>query len=143
MAPSVIYEFFLCFFSNFFASIVLQKNPLQKIIFSIFISLFLFPFFRLLFSPDVLPRRSDGRGQDTSPRELSESSGGNGHQDLKRRSLAEPRGSNGLALFQFLLSLIAPCLCPFRHVLVQMLTCVSARSVVLWKLSPSHHGWPP
>ena len=38
------------------------------------------------FSPHVLSRRSDGRGQNTSSREMSEGSGGNGHQVLKSRS---------------------------------------------------------
>ena len=48
---------------------------------------FYFHFSSPFFSPYVLPRRSDGRGQDTSPREMSEGNGGNGHQDLKRKSL--------------------------------------------------------
>ena len=87
LTPPVIYEFFLCF-SDFFASIVLQKKSIAEYhFFSLFISLFYFHFFFSCFSPDVLPRRSDGRGQDTSPREMSESSCGTGHQSLKRRSL--------------------------------------------------------
>ena len=51
--------------------------------------LFSFPCFYYLvscpfFAPYVLPRRSDGRGQNTSSREMSESSVGNGHPDLKK-----------------------------------------------------------
>ena len=54
--------------------------------------LFSFPSFHShvacpFFSPLVLPRRSDGKGQNTSSRETSEGSGGNGLQDLIRRSL--------------------------------------------------------
>ena len=70
-------------------SIVLQKKSIAES----HLFLFSFPCFYFHFSsffffaPYVLPRRSDGRGQDTSPREMIESSGGNGHQDLKRRSL--------------------------------------------------------
>ena len=45
----------------------------------------MFPVF--FFSPHVLSRGSDGRGQNTSSREMSESNGGNGHLDLKRKSL--------------------------------------------------------
>ena len=42
------------------------------------------PFFSLLM---FLSRWSDARRQNTSPREMSEANGGNGHQCLKRRSL--------------------------------------------------------
>ena len=77
--------------SDFFASIVLQnkKNSIaEKSLFFLFsFPCFYFHFSSPFFSPYVLPRRSDGRGQDTSPREMSEGNGGNGHQDLKRKSL--------------------------------------------------------
>ena len=52
--------------------------------FTLFVSLFLLSCFLSFFVPYVLPRRSDGRGQDTSSREMSESSVGNGHPDLKK-----------------------------------------------------------
>ena len=84
---SIIY---LSFFSDFFASIVLQNkiSIAEKSLFSLFMSLFfIFIFVPFFFAPSVLPRRSDGRGQDTSPREMSEGNGRNGHRDLKRRSL--------------------------------------------------------
>ena len=52
--------------------------------------LFSFPCFYYLvscpfFLSSCLVKGSDGRGQNTSSREMSESSGGNGHQDLKKR----------------------------------------------------------
>ena len=85
---SIIYQSFCL--SDFFASIVLQNKKIHrgKVTFFLFsFPCFYFHFSSPFFSPYVLPRRSDGRGQDTSPREMSESNGGNGHQDLKRTSL--------------------------------------------------------
>ena len=67
----------------FFKKIIAQKPLLL-----LFISLLLFSCFLsyLFFSPHVLSRGSDGRGPYTSSREMSEGSGENGHQGLKRRS---------------------------------------------------------
>ena len=84
----VLFQFFE-HFSDFFASIFSPKSKFswQKIYFSSFHFLVFFshvscPFF----SPHVLSRRSDGRRQNTSPREMSEANGENGQQNLKRRS---------------------------------------------------------
>ena len=77
-------------FSDFFASLVRQiKFWLRKNYFFLcsspcFYSHVPCPFFSLLM---FLSRWSDGRGQNTSPREMSEGGGENGHQCLKRRSL--------------------------------------------------------
>ena len=73
---------FLCFARS-------TKNfDCEKSLFPLFISLFWFScllsFFSLLM---FLSRGSDDRGQKTSPREMSEGGGGNGHQCLTRRSL--------------------------------------------------------
>ena len=87
---SIIYQLFLCFFFWFLCFSCSSKlnSSAESHFFSLVISLFFFTFFfSLFFSPDVLPRRSDGRRQDTSRREMSEGSGGTGHQDLKRKSL--------------------------------------------------------
>ena len=59
----------------------------KSLFYSFQLLVFIVIFLVFFFSPHVLPRRSDGRGQNTSPRQMSEGSGGNGHQGLKRRSL--------------------------------------------------------
>ena len=77
------------FFSDFFASIVLQIFHGRKSLFTLFFS---FPcfydhvsclFFSLLMF-FFFSNGSDCRGQNTSSRDMNESSGGNGHQDLKK-----------------------------------------------------------
>ena len=77
-------------FSDFFASIFLQNQNFhgRKFIFPLFIFSFLFSCFLSFLSLLMfLSKWSDDRGQDTSPREMSEGSGGNGPQCLNRRSL--------------------------------------------------------
>ena len=91
----LLWQFLLlanCFFVFFLLSLLQLFFKIKILLRESHFFLFSFPCFYFhvffsFFSPYVLPRRSDGRGQDTSPREMSEGNGGNGHQDLKRRSL--------------------------------------------------------
>ena len=77
-----------CSFSNFsntfLTSLVrfFSKIKIFMVSFSCFYSHVSCPFSLLMF----LSRGSDGRGRNTSPREMSEANGENGQQSLKRRS---------------------------------------------------------
>ena len=84
-----------CSFSNFSNTFLFfcfdfsptSKISWQKIHFSSFHFLVFTLMFPVLFSLLMfLSKRSDGRGRNTSPREMSEASGDNGQQSLKRRS---------------------------------------------------------
>ena len=88
--PFVLFPIFptlfwlLCFDCSSKSKNFMAENSFFLFSFSCFYSHVSFPFLSLLV---FLSRGSDSRGQNTSPREMSEGGGENGHQCLERRSL--------------------------------------------------------
>ena len=83
--PLCFFQLFLFWFLCFNCSSIFPWQKITFYSFRLLVFILMFPVH--FFSPHVLSRGSDGTGQNTSSREMSEGSGGNRHPDLKRRSL--------------------------------------------------------